>query len=258
MLRIALFGIGFALAVGASAKIVTKNVEYSEGGVALEGFVAYDDAAKGKRPVVIVIHDWNSIDDYERMRCEMLAKLGYVAFAADIYGKSVRPKNAGESGQASGKFYGNNPLLRARLSAAIKEAGRQPYADSSKMAMIGYCFGGMCALEAARMGAPLKGVVSFHGSLRTPNPAKAGAVKAKVLVLHGDADPLVPKDQVDAFRKEMGDAKADMRFIGYPGAVHAFTVKGSEAGGNPAVAYNAEADAKSWEEMKRFFAAIFK
>ncbi|HRF60331.1 MAG TPA: dienelactone hydrolase family protein [Fimbriimonadaceae bacterium] len=258
MPRLAFILVGAALAVGASAKIVTKNVEYSEGGTSLEGFLAYDDSAQGKRPVVIVVHDWNSIDDYERSRCEMLAKLGYVAFAADIYGKSVRPKNASESAQAAGKFYGDNALLRSRLDAAIAQAKKLPHADSAKMAMIGYCFGGACALEAARMGAALLGAVSFHGSLRTTNPAKPGTVKAKVLVLHGDADPLVPKEQVEAFKKEMADAKVDLTFIGYPGAVHSFTIKGSEAAGNPAVAYNAEADTQSWEAMKRFFDAIFK
>lgn len=258
MPRLAFIFLGAALAVGASAKIVTKTVDYTEGGTALEGFLAYDDSIQGKRPVVIVVHDWNSIDDYERSRCEMLAKLGYVAFAADIYGKAVRPKNAAESSQAAGKLYADNALLRSRLQAAIKQAANLPHADSTKMAMIGYCFGGACSLEAARMGAPLRGAVSFHGSLRTSNPAKAGVVKAKVLVLHGDADPLVPKEQVEAFKKEMSDAKVDLEFIGYPGAVHSFTIKGSEAAGNPAVAYNAEADTKSWEAMKRFFDAIFK
>lgn len=245
-------------AVAANAEIVTRDVDYKEGSTVCQGYLAYDSKLVGKAPVVMVVHDWNGIDDYEKMRCRMLAELGYVAFAVDIYGKGVRPANPAESGAEAGKYYNDNALLRKRLQAGLTYAGSVAHADKSRMAVMGYCFGGMAALEVARMGAPVKGAVSFHGSLGTSNPARSGAVKAEVLVLHGAADPMVPADQVAKFKKEMADAGVKLKFVGYPGAVHAFTVKDSERAGINGVAYDKSADERSWDEMKAFFARIFK
>ena len=242
----------------AQADIVARDVEYKEGSTTCQGYVAFDAKLSGKAPVVMVVHDWNGIDDYEKMRCRMLAELGYVAVAVDIYGKGVRPANPTESGAEAGKYYSDNALLRKRLQAGLTFAGGLVHADKSRMAVIGYCFGGMAALEVARMGAPVKGVASFHGSLGTAHPAKAGAIKAEVLVLHGDADPMVPIDQVNGFKREMKDAGAKLKFVAYPGAVHAFTVKGSERAGMNGVGYQKDADERSWDEMKAFFARIFK
>lgn len=256
MRLVLLLALALGVFAGAKADIVTKTVDYKDGDVVLEGFLAYDSAGAEKRPVVLVIQDWNGIDDYERMRCRMIASLGYVAFAPDIYGKGVRPKNPQESAAEAGKYYGDNALLRSRLHAALDQARKLPHADPAKIGVIGYCFGGMCALEIARMGADVAGVVSFHGSLTTSAPAKAGAVKAEVLVLHGAADPFVPPADVEAFEKEMKAAGAKFKLVAYPGAVHSFTVKGSESYGMPGVAYDEKADTQSWEEMKTFFARV--
>lgn len=223
----------------------------------LEGKMVYDPA-KGKRPCVLVIHDWNGPDDYELGRAKQLVALGYTAMVVDIYGKGVRPKTVAECSAESGKYAGDRTLTRKRIMAAYNYAIRQSMVDPKRMAAIGYCFGGMVALELARGGAPAKGVVTFHGNLTNPKPFDAKFILAQVLVLHGAADPFVPKAQVAAFEKEMKAAKKPYRLVAYPGAVHAFTIKGVESLGLDGVAYQAEADRKSWDEMKRFLARVLK
>ncbi|ALJ01445.1 dienelactone hydrolase [Rufibacter tibetensis] len=247
------------MAVSAQAQqIKTQVVEYKEGTTTLEGYLAYDASKKGKLPAVLVVHEWNGISDYTRKRCEQLAKMGYVAFAADIYGKGVRPKTPQESAAEAGKYKNNVPLLRQRVNAALAQVKKQPNVDASRVAAIGYCFGGTTVLELARSGADVAGVVSFHGGLATPSPADAKNIKAKVLVAHGAIDPFVPKAEVDAFFKEMNDANVDYQFIAYSNAVHSFT--NPEAGSDikKGAAYNAAADRRSWEAMKQFFGEIFK
>ncbi|GGK57465.1 dienelactone hydrolase family protein [Rufibacter glacialis] len=247
------------MALAASAQqIKTQVVEYKEGNTTLEGYMAYDPSRKGKLPAVLVVHEWNGLSDYTRKRCDQLARMGYVAFAADIYGKGVRPKTAQESGAEAGKYKNNVPLLRQRVNAALAQVKKQPNVDAARVAAIGYCFGGTTVLELARSGAEVAGVVSFHGGLATPSPADAQKIKAKVLVAHGAIDPFVPQTEVDAFFKEMNEAQVDYQFIAYSGAVHAFT--NPEAGEDPkqGAAYHAAADRRSWEAMKLFFAEIFK
>ena len=187
----------------------------------------------------------------------MLAQLGYVAFALDIYGKGIRPKDRAEAGAQAGKYRADRPLLRQRARAAVLELRKNPLVDTNRLAMIGYCFGGGTALELARSGANLKGFVSFHGNLDTPDPSLAKNIKGKILVLHGAIDPNVKPESVVAFHAEMEAAKVDYQFIAYSGAVHAFTQR--EAGNDisKGAAYNAKADRRSWQAMKDFFAEIF-
>jgi dienelactone hydrolase len=247
-----------AVASGAvQAKVQTSYVEYKEGDTLLQGFLAYDDAQAGKRPGVLVIHEWNGLNPQVEKRAEMLAGLGCVAFAPDIYGKDVRPKNPAESGAEARKYRADRALLRRRANAGLQVLAQNPNVDASKLAAMGYCFGGGAALELARSGAPIVGAVSFHGNLDTPHPDDARNIKGKVLVLHGDDDPAVPREQVEAFRKEMSAAKVDYQFVGYGGAVHSFT--NPNAGNDPSKgsAYNERADKRSWEAMKQFFAEIF-
>lgn len=250
--------LGFAilgLALTAQAKIQTKTIEYKEGNTVLEGFLAMP-AKPGKYPSVIVVHDWMGLRDGTKDRAKQLAELGYVAFAADIYGKDSRPKDAKEAGEFAGKYKGDRKLLRARARAAFDELLKQKVTKGDP-AIMGYCFGGTTALELARDGAALAGTISFHGGLATPSPADAKNIKGKVLALHGADDPFVNDKEVTDFQKEMRDAKVDWQFVAYGGAVHAFTVKEAGNDNSKGAAYNEKADKRSWEEMQRFFKEIF-
>jgi dienelactone hydrolase len=245
------------LSFPAFSAIKTEVIEYKDGDAALEGFLAYDDSKNEPRPGVLVIHDWTGLQEYAKERATMLAELGYVAFAADVYGKGIRPTDPKECAVMSGKYKSDLPLLRRRVSLGFEQLKKRPEVQPSKIAAIGYCFGGTSVLELARSGAEIKGVVSFHGALATTLPAKAGDLKAKILVCHGDADPFVKPAEVAAFKEEMNNAKADLKFIAYPNAVHSFTKKA--AGNDPSngQAYNENADKESWAEMKKFFKEIF-
>lgn len=238
------------------AATVGKAIEYPVGSVLCEGWHAYDDALPGKRPGILVVHQWTGLSDYEKMRAEMLAGLGYNVFALDIYGKGVRPQPPA-SGKEAGKYKDDRALFRKRLEAGLQVLRGLPQTDPDKIAAIGYCFGGTGALELARSGAKIDGVVSFHGGLGTPSPDDARKVACGVLVLHGADDPFVPPAEVAAFHREMKNAGVSYEFVAYPGAVHAFTQK--MAGDDPSkgAAYQAEADAKSWEAMKAAFAKWF-
>ncbi|MGH8001460.1 MAG: dienelactone hydrolase family protein [Brasilonema sp.] len=241
----------------ALAAIQTKVIEYKQGNTVLEGYLAYDDTIQGKRPGVLVVHEWNGLQDYVKKRTQQLAELGYVAFAADIYGKGIRPKNPKESGAQASIYRKDRQLMRARANAGLEVLQKNELTDAKRIAAIGYCFGGGTVLELVRSGANIAGVVSFHGNLDTPNPNDAKNIKANILVLHGANDPLVPQEQVKAFEKEMRQAKVNWQLVSYPGAVHAFT--NPEVGNDlsKGVAYNAQADKQSWEAMKQFFAKIF-
>jgi dienelactone hydrolase len=247
------------LTAAAHAALVEKAVTYQQGGATLEGFHVYDDAVAGKRPAVLVVHQWTGLSDYEKRRSRMLAELGYNVFAADIYGKGIRPQPP-EAGKEAGKYKGDRALFRARLTAALDQLKADERTDPAKVAAIGYCFGGGGVLELARMGADLGGVVSFHGSLdAAPGmEAKDGGVKSKVLVLHGADDPFAPAAQVEALKNEMAAAKADCKVVLYPDAVHSFTHTEAGTDKSKGAAYNEAADKQSWEEMKAFLAGLFK
>ena len=240
------------------AAIHIETVEYKQGDTTLEGFVAYDDAIQGKRPGVLVVHQWMGLTDYEKHRAEMLAQLGYVAFCADIYGKGVRPQNTAEAGAQAGKYKGDRQLLRARVNAGLDALRRQPQVDPNRIAAIGYCFGGTTVLELARSGADVAGVVSFHGGLDAPNPDDGKNIKCKVLVCHGADDPFSSPQDIAALENEMRKGGVDWQLIKYGGAVHSFTQPMAGNDNSKGAAYNEKADKRSWEEMKRFFAEIFK
>jgi dienelactone hydrolase len=246
------------LGMSARGEIVFNPVEYKQGDTVLEGLSVYDTAIHGKRPAVLVIHQWKGLGDYEKKRAEMLARLGYNVFAADIYGKGVRPQTAQAAGVQAGKYKSDRPLLRARARAALDVLAQHELTDTNHIAAIGYCFGGTAVLELARSGANLAGVVSFHGGLNTPTPADAKNIKAKVLALHGGDDPSVPAAEVAAFEDEMRQGGVDWQLIAYGGAVHAFTDWNAGSDNSKGAAYNERADRRSWEAMKQFFAEIFK
>jgi dienelactone hydrolase len=236
--------------------VVEKVVEYEVGGVLCEGFHAYDDAVEGKRPAVLIVHQWTGLTDYEKMRARMLVGLGYNVFALDVYGKGVRPQPPA-SAQESGKYKSDRALYRERLKAGLAVLTQDERTDANKVGVIGYCFGGMGALELARSGAKVAGAVSFHGGLESPTPADAKNIQGEVLVLHGDIDPFVPDAEVAGFEKEMQAAEVSYHLVRYPGAVHAFTQK--MAGNDPSkgAAYDEKADLASWEEMRKFFNRVF-
>lgn len=243
--------------VNAYGAIRTEVVDYRHGDTVLEGYLAYDDSIQGKRPGVIVVHEWWGINNYVRTRTEQLAKLGYVAFAIDIYGKGVRAKDAKEAGSLSSTYRSDRALMRSRANAGYDVLKNHPLTDARRIAAIGYCFGGTTVLEMARSGAPLAGVVSFHGGLGTPNPGDAKNIKGKVLVLHGADDSFVPSGEVIAFQDEMRKSGVDWYFVSYGGAVHSFTNPDSGNDPSKGAAYNEKADKRSWEAMKLFFAEIF-
>ena len=244
----------------AEPKILGKTVEYNAQGVVMKGYLAYDDHIKGKRPGVLVVPEWWGLNDYARKRARMLAELGYTALAVDMYGDSKVATTPDDAGKLSSYLMKNFDVAKARFMAAMDFLKQQPSVDPNLVAAIGYCFGGGVVLNMARQGTDLKGVVSFHGSLTAVKPAQSGSVKAKILVLHGGADKLVTPEQVEAFKQEMKSAGADFRFISYPGATHSFTnPEATELGKkfNMPIAYNAEADRKSWVELKEFLKSIF-
>jgi dienelactone hydrolase len=243
----------------AHAAIISKVVEYKDGDKILEGRVAYDSAIKTKRPGILVVHEWTGLGTYVKSRIEMLAKLGYVAFAADIYGKGVRPTDPKEAGKTAGMYKNNRPLLRKRVTLALETLKKQEFVDKNELAAMGYCFGGTTTLELARSGANLKGFVSFHGGLSTPTPEDAKNIKGEVLVFTGADDPNVPVTEVNAFEKEMQDNHvAHWELVKFGNAVHAFTNPDAGNNNSKGAAYNKEADLKSWEAMKTFFNRIFK
>lgn len=244
--------VGLALglaAVGATAGVKEEVLAYKDGAAALEGFAAYKDVA-GKRPVVLIVHAWKGLGDYEKRRARQLAELGYLAFALDMYGKGVRAKDRTEARRLSSIYRSDRALMRRRAQAALTFIRQHPLADAGRAVVMGYCFGGGVALELARSGAELRGTVSFHGNLDTPDPADAKAIKGSVLVLHGAADPVVPPTQVAAFQKEMTDAGVDWQFVAYSGAVHSFSDSASKG-------YQEKAAKRSWQAMKNFLVEVF-
>lgn len=244
----------------ATTSIKEEPVSYMADGQTMNGYVAYDESRSGKRPVVLVVHEWWGLTDYPRMRAKMLAQLGYFAMAVDMYGGGKVASNPQEAQTMATPFYQNPQLARTRLDAALAKAKTFAQADAEQTAAIGYCYGGYVVLNAAKLGADLDGVVSFHGSLAGVAPDK-NLLKAKVLVCHGGADSFESPEEIAAFKKGMDSIGADYQFKVYPGATHAFTNPAATEIGkkeNMPIAYNPAADTASWNDMKTFFAGIFK
>jgi dienelactone hydrolase len=242
-----------ALTLATLPLLAGQPLSYADGPTKLAGYVAHPAAPKGKVPGVVVIHQWMGLSDHERKVSDDLAGLGYVALAADIYGEGVRPKDTGEAGKLAMTYKGDRALYRRRISAAIETLKAQKGVDGSRIAVIGFCFGGTGAIEAARGGLPVKAVVSFHGGLDVPAGFTPGPVSAKVLVCHGADDPWVPAKDVAAFQDEMRQVKADYVFVAYANAVHAFTQKEAGNDNSKGAAYNEAAHRRSWQHMKDFF-----
>jgi len=237
------------------------DLSYAGDSITMKGFVAYDTSIETKRPAILVIPEWWGLNDYAKMRARELAKLGYIAMAMDMYGNGVTTDSPAVAGKLATQFYGKPQSAKARIDAALVALRSFMQTDTSKMAAIGYCFGGAMVLNAARQGEPFKGVVSFHGNLMGGVPLNKELLKAKILVCHGEADPFVKKEEVETFKKQMDSIKADYTFKAYPGALHAFTNPNATELGkkwNLPIAYNAAADTASWNDMKAFFDSIFK
>lgn len=257
LLSVTLFFVLLLFAPKADAGIRTETVEYKDGDTILEGFLAYDDSIAGKRPGVMVVHEWWGINDYVRRRTVELARLGFVAFAADIYGKGIRPKTQDEAAKQTSVFRADRKLMRRRANAGLDTLRKNERVDKNRLGAIGYCFGGGTVLELARSGADVAGVVSFHGNLDTPNPEDAKNIKGKLLVLHGANDPFVTASHVLAFQDEMRKAGTDWQMNIYSGAVHGFTNPANGDDPSKGLAYNAAADRRSWEAMEIFFNELF-
>ncbi len=239
----------------ASAAIHTESVEYRDGDTVLEGYLAYNDATKDKRPGVLVVHAWMGLGDQAKDSARRLAELGYVAFALDMYGKGVYAKNRDEAMALSSALKGDRAKMRQRAIAGLNVLREQPLVDPNRIAAIGYCFGGTTVLEIARSGEPIQGVVSFHGGLDSPAPEDGKNIKAKVLALHGADDPTMPPEAVAAFQQEMRDGGVDWQMIYYGGAVHSFTDPDANMAGM--AMYHEPSARRSWEAMKQFFGEIF-
>jgi dienelactone hydrolase len=246
--------------LSAHAAVVGKEVSYHAGATTLKGYLAWDDAIQGKRPGVLVVHEWWGQNAYARKRADMLAALGYTALALDMYGDGKTADHPQDAGKFSSAVRKDLPLMKARFNAARDLLASQDTVDPRRIAAIGYCFGGSVVLEMARSGADLAGVVSFHGSLGGLGPVSK-PVTARILVANGADDPFNPPDQIAAFRHDMDAAGVDYQFINYPGAKHSFTNPDATAVGkkfNLPLEYNADADKQSWQAMQDFLAKVFK
>jgi dienelactone hydrolase len=240
--------------------IKTAEVIYTSNGKQSNGFIAYDENRKGKLPIIVVIPEWWGLTDYIKSRARQLAELGYFAIDADLFGDGKTAANPDEAMAFTKPYYTNPELAKPVVEAAIAKAATFSQADTSRVAAIGYCFGGFIVLNAAKLGAPLKGVVSFHGGLGGVQPKK-GLIKGEILVCQGGSDPFVPEADQMAFKKSMDSVGVHYTFISYPGALHAFTNPGATALGEKfklPIAYNAAADTASWKDMQSLFLTALK
>jgi dienelactone hydrolase len=235
------------------ADVKTREVEYRQGETVLQGFIAWDDAQRGKRPGVLVVHEWWGHNQHARDQARRLAEAGYVGFALDMFGKGKVTTHPQDAQGFVNEVMKDPAVPAARFNAALEQLKQDPHVDPERIAAIGYCFGGSVVLNMARAGADLRAVVSFHGALATTTPAQPGKVKARVLVLTGGADPFVPPDQVEAFKREMRAAGARFDVVTYPGAKHGFANPEAGTHGMDALAYNADADRQSWAAMLKLF-----
>jgi dienelactone hydrolase len=254
--------IGLMLATTvAQAAVQGKEVSYKANGTTLKGYIAYDDAVKGKRPGILVIHEWWGLNHYARERARMFAEQGYTALALDMYGNGMQAHHPDDAQKFSSEVSKNAKLAKARFDAALDLLKKEKTVDANNIAAVGYCFGGSVALNMARMGEPLKAVLSFHGGLGTDHPAEPGKVQARIASFTGEDDPFIPAASVAAFKQEMDKAGVTYKVETYPGAKHAFTNPEADKLGREfklPLAYNAAADKASWEEGLAFLADAFK
>ena len=244
----------------AHSAIIGEPVMYKSGDVTMQGYLSYDDSIAGKRPGILVVHEWWGLNEYARERARMFAELGYTALAVDMYGDGKQADHPDEAGKFAAAVRQNLPAATERFIAAMQVLKKNPTVDPEHIAAVGYCFGGGVVLEMARQGLDLDAVVSFHGSLTTDHPAAPGVVKARILICNGADDKMTTQADIEAFKREMAAAGVDYEFITYPGAKHSFTNPGADIYAekfNIPVGYNREADKKSWEDMKKFLKETF-
>ena len=241
----------------AQGAVVTRTISYQENGVNLQGYLAYDNALKGKRPGVLVVHEWWGLNDYARKRATQLAAMGYVAFALDMYGKDKVADHPEQAQEFMKQVTENVDTWQKRALAGLEILKKQPNTDSKRIAAIGYCFGGSTVQQLAYSGADIRGIVSFHGSLIPPMESAVKQTKAKILICHGAADPFTKPDALQAYIASMNASALDWQMAIYANAKHAFTNPGADKRGMPALGYNRLADLRSWEAMKMFFNEIF-
>jgi dienelactone hydrolase len=244
----------------AMTDIKVENVTIPADTTNMQCFLAYDNNNKGKRPIVLILPEWWGLNDYPKIRAKQLAALGYFALAVDLYGNGSIGTTPDQAKALAGGFYSNPQLAASRIQAALNKAKTYEQADSTKTAAIGYCFGGSMVLNAAKLGTPLDAVVSFHGGLAGVTPAK-NTIKSKILICHGMADKFISSQEVANFRKQLDSVGANYTFKEYPNATHAFTNPEANENAkkfNMPIAYNPEADKKSWNDMKTFFDTVWK
>ena len=239
------------------AAMKTETIEYKVGDTTCKGYLAYDDSTDAKRPGIIVVHEWWGLNDYPKRRAEQLAQLGYVAFCPDMFGDGKTTTDPKQAEQLITTLANHPDLAKARAQTAYDILKKHAMVDPNRLGAMGYCFGGSTALNMACSGMDLKGVVSFHGALGMIAAPSKGSVKAKVLVCHGAADPMVTSDHVMKFEKEMDAAGVDWQLNAYSGAVHAFSNPNADSFKIPGVSYNAEADRRSWKAMQNFWDEVF-
>jgi dienelactone hydrolase len=242
----------------AHAELKTEVVGYKDGDVVLKGYFVWDDAIKGKRPGILVVHEWWGLNDYVKKRAQMLAKLGYVAFAADMYGDGKTTDHADKAREWSTQVRSNVEAWQKRALLGLDILRTNELVDHTRIAAVGYCFGGSTVMELAYAGAVLDGVVSFHGSMPVATPDQASHIRTKILIAHGSADSFIPAEQIAKFEAALDQAHVDWRMVVYGGAHHAFTNPNADDYGIENLRYNKEADQNSWTEMKRFFDSLFK
>jgi len=241
-------------------KFREENVNYTLDSLNMGGYIVYDENIAGKRPAVLVVHEWWGLSEYTKRRARELAALGYIAMAVDLYGNGRTADNPELAVKLATPFYQDPVMAKKHFDTALNKLKTYEQTDPENIGAIGYCFGGGMLLNFARMGEPLKGIVSFHGSLQGTPPVK-DLLTAKILVLHGADDKMVPETEVAAFKKQMDSIGATYIFKSYPGATHAFSNPDATALGQKfkiPIAYNAAADTASWNEMKSFLAEVFK
>lgn len=248
----------FMLATAAGAAVQTETVRYHDGGQELQGYVAWDDTVSGKRPGVLVVHEWWGLNDYAKQRARMLAELGYVAFAVDMYGPGKVTAHPEEAGAWSKEISSNQAAWQQRALAGLAELRKHPRVDPASVAAVGYCFGGSTVMQMAYTGADLKGVASFHGALPPPNDEQAKSIRASIYVAHGNADSFIPSERVQQFQTALEKAGVDWQMTTFSGARHGFTNPDASQYGIPNVEYNETADRRSWAQLQLFFDEIFK
>ncbi|MGF1644518.1 MAG: dienelactone hydrolase family protein [Thiotrichales bacterium] len=248
---------GVFISTQAVAAVKSEKIEYRHGDTQLTGYLYYDDAQQGARPGIMVVHEWWGLNDYVRKRAEMLAELGYVAFAADMYGTGKATEHAAEAKGWMQQITANQAEWQARAMSGLEQLKKNPLVDPAKTAAIGYCFGGSTVMQMVYAGADLKGVASFHGSLPPPSEEQGKNIRSRIFIAHGAADAMVPPERVQQFQTALDQAGADWQFVSYGGAKHGFTNPGADKLGMDALAYDESADKRSWAQMQLFLKEIF-